>query len=130
MRTITISDKTTTGVLGFDLRDLLQLLGSKAANMQWLVMKDVDCIGPRAEELRGLATRAVRVESRALAAIATGITQVVDGEFCGYEESRPAPTIILRAVDSSSWDISSDRDAILDIFRQHFRAVFEAGEVY
>jgi hypothetical protein len=130
MRTITISDKTTTGVLSFDLRDLLQLIGELTTHLQWVVMDHVECTGPRANDLEGLGASGGRVGMRELMIIAMGIEQVIEGEFHGYEAEQSSPTILLRAVDSSSWDIASTNDELLELFRKRFTEVYEAGDAY
>lgn len=84
---------------------------------------------PRAEELQGLATQGHLISGASLVAIADGVDQVIDGEFLGYEQGDAAPTLVLRAVDSSSWDITSNSEALLDMFWKKYKVVIEAGAV-
>ena len=128
MHTITISDKSTMGVLTFDLRDLLNLVRSEAIGMSWAV-SDVECSGARSAELQELAERGVHISGRELVALANEIDQVVDGEFRAYEEGQSTPTLVFRAVDSSAWDVAAECEHLLDVFRGHFASVFEAGDV-
>ncbi|XXX75806.1 hypothetical protein WMF30_49970 [Sorangium sp. So ce134] len=130
MRAITISDRDpTTGALDFDLRDLLSVIAADAGQLKWEVVSP-DCVGARANELDELAARGVRVSGDLLLDIAEGIEQVIDGEFRAYETGKDSPVLVMRAVDSTSWDIASDNDELLRAFRYRFRSVIEAGDAY
>jgi hypothetical protein len=129
MYTITVSDRRPNRVLAFDLRELLSLIRDDARRMEWSVA-DLECIGASASELENLTLPGARVHGDVLLALAEGIEQVIDGEFCAYEPGNSSPIYLLRAVDSSSWDIAADRDELLDVFRKRFTAVVEAGDAY
>lgn len=127
MQTITVVDRTEARTLSFDLKDLLACLGSVATKLRWQV-RDLECMGRRADELHDLAERGDLIAGAQLVVLAEGIDQVIDGEFLGYEAGSESPTVVLLAVDSSSWDIASTHEVLLDAFRRRFVAVVEVGQ--
>lgn len=129
MRTVSIQDTRETGdVLGFDLRHLLAALGPAARESEWLV-EDVDCTGPRADELVRAAADRQRILGEGLAAIAEGVVQVIDGTFRAFSSDDGRLWVVLRAVDSTSWDVSSSDDGVLQLIRESFSCVRELGDV-
>jgi hypothetical protein len=129
MRTITVMDKREGGNLGFDLRDLLSFVAPTVLQMTWRV-RNLECIGERADDFHNLAAQGDFITGDRLIALAAGVEQVIEGEFFGYEHAAAAqPTLVIRAVDSSSWDIASSSKAVLDTIRVHFVDVFDAGDL-
>ena len=60
--------------------------------------------------------------------LVSGIEQflpVIDGEFVAIESDRELPSVVLRAVDSSWWEIISHDAEVLDAIRKRFRQVEE-----
>jgi hypothetical protein len=77
-----------------------------------------------------LAAKGVRGSGDLLVDITESVEQVIDGEFRAYEMGKDCPVLVMRAVDSTSWDIASDNDDLLRSFRCRFHSVIEAGDVY
>lgn len=127
MHTITLMERQVTRPLSFDLRDLLALAAHAVKRMNWRV-SGLECTGERADDLHRLALYGDLVGGDVLMTLAAGIEQVVDGEFYGYEPGCAEPALVLRAVDSSSWDISAESYAALGVFKAHFADAHNAGD--
>lgn len=127
MHTITLMERQGTDPLSFDLRNLLVLVAPAVRRMNWRIC-GLECVGERSDELHRLALHGDLVDGDLLMTLAAGIEQVIDGEFSGYEPGRAEPTLVFRAVDSSSWDISAESDAVLGVFRRCFSDVHDAGD--
>jgi hypothetical protein len=124
MTGLTILDRDERKVLAFDLRDILPLIGKKAYCSQWKV-QNVEAIGGSgAEELHRLADENLPVSGDRLAELANATTQIVDGEFYAFLED-DRPWLIVRAVDSSAFDIETDDPHILEALRERFSDICE-----
>ncbi|MFO0763125.1 MAG: hypothetical protein U0359_42200 [Byssovorax sp.] len=130
MITVTLLDKDNHGRLAVDLPSILGALGDLTRNMRWAV-SDCEALGAGAEALYAVQNAGFRVSSEKLLSIARQLDQVIDGMFCGYAESEPSgsPVVILTAVDSTSWDVSSNDAEILNHVRENFPEAYEAGDV-
>jgi len=123
MKQLTIADKTADGVLSFDLRDIIRCLGAPAMESYWEIGQ-VECLGAGADAFYKQARQAARLSGRSLLRLADHVDQVIDGEFRGYRNvADREPWVIVRAVDSSAYDIESDDDAALNMLRRRFKEV-------
>ena len=123
MKGITVTDKTADGVLSFDLRDIIRCLGEPAVESYWEI-GDLECLGPDAEAFYKQARQPARLSGRSLLRLADHIDQVIDGEFRGYRNLGDGePWVIVRAVDSSAYDVESNDDAALNTLRHRFKQV-------
>jgi hypothetical protein len=130
MMTVTVLDKDSRGRLTFDLRDVLGALDDLTRDLEWVV-SDCEARGRAASALDAVARDGTPISSAALFAIAQDLDQVIDGTFRGFAEPFliATPQVILVAVDSTSWDISSSDGRVLDRIRARFHDVYEAGDV-
>jgi hypothetical protein len=128
MHGITITDSTDDErMLTVDLIDILRLLGPSATDSEWQI-SGVECAGgAAAEDLHHLADAYGRVAGRTLLSLAAGVTQVIDGVFAGYRDGEKQPWIIIRAVDSSAFDVQSKDEEALARMKRHFRNVTVFG---
>ena len=128
MRGITISDRqANNNILAVNLAEILQLLGPQLALTEWEI-SDIECLGTDSDRLHQLADSQTRVSGETLLQIATNILQVIDGTFAGYLKDKSELSIIVRAVDSSAYDVESSDDAILTKLRQRFQNVEDLPE--
>jgi len=116
------------GGLTFDLPEILGALGQKAQSWVWRG-RDVRYVS---RNERDVAVIQALAEGRAVDGVefVTGLEQLlqtIDGEFEATEPGRPAPTVVIRAVDSSWWEVLSDDATVLAAIRQRFRVVEEDG---
>ncbi|NES74353.1 MULTISPECIES: hypothetical protein [Okeania] len=128
MRGITISDRQpNNNTLTVNLADILQLLGSKLASTEWEVL-DIECLGTNKNPLHELADTKTRVSGDTLLQIASNVTQIIDGTFLCYPDNGQEPNIIIRAVDSSAYDVESSDETILTKLQQRFQQVEDLPE--
>jgi hypothetical protein len=126
MRGVTITDSTKDGrFLAVDLIDILRLLGPSAENAEWRMGALEAAGGAAADELHQLADTGVRVPGRTLLQLATEGTQVIDGVFTGYRTGDNDPWVIIRAIDSSAFDVQTEDTEVLARMRERFRNVAE-----
>ncbi|GAG20040.1 unnamed protein product, partial [marine sediment metagenome] len=63
------------------------------------------------------------VQGTDLLAATENLVQVIDGEFEAVEERSSTPWVVVRAVDSSWWEVLSNDQAVLDTIHAGFEAV-------
>jgi hypothetical protein len=112
------------GGLEFDLREVLLAVEEQSRRCTWrgrdihYVSRD-DCdVGPMHSLGQG---RAVAGDD-----LIDGIgqlLQVIDGEFEATEPGRDNPSLVIRAVDSSWWEVLSDDATVQAAIRRRFRVV-------
>jgi hypothetical protein len=125
MRGLTIMDKDKDGFLTGGLADILRLSEVRARQSEWEV-SDLECLGlSETHELYRAVEMRVRLNGDRLLSLIGDCSQVIDGTFKGYEHGDEEPWVIIRAVDSSAYDIESDDDNLLSRIRQSFKEVKE-----
>lgn len=129
MAGVTILDRTESGDrLAFDLLDVLQEISSELGKTMWR-MEQVECFGEASGELHSLSIAREYVPGTVLLELASKIYQVIDGEFYGYKkESNNKAWIIIRAVDSSAFDVECEDREVLERYRTRFRHVADISE--
>ncbi len=81
----------------------------------------LDATGLGADQLETLAASGSRISGAVLLDIAKNVHQVIWGEFAAYADREgPEPHVIIRAVDSSFYEISSDDPLLLDRLKLAF----------
>ncbi len=100
MPAISIRDRRADGVLRFDLLDLLRLIGPAATASQWMC-SGVEATGNLAAELHDAADHGTPLSGADLLRIASGVLQVVDGDFEATAEPGQPPWLRIRAIDSA-----------------------------
>lgn len=127
MKYVTIRDHDERGRLVFDLIDILKSLGDEATRLRWSV-RNAEVTGHRAEELHRLSDLGIEVGGPEVLKLASEVTQTIDGEFIGRLEVSHDPEIVIRAVDSSYFDVLFHDPRILQMLRRRFRSVSELKE--
>ncbi len=123
MQGITITDSTPEGdFLAFDLIDLLRIIETKSGKLEWAIFS-LECMGSSADELYRIEHSKQRVPGDQFVQLASNITQVIDGEFHGYQTGAQTSWVIIRAVDSAAYDVYSEDDQVLYWLRQQFTHV-------
>ncbi|WP_296085951.1 hypothetical protein, partial [uncultured Agrobacterium sp.] len=120
-------------VLALDLRDLLRLLAPRSLEGRWVVSTVKSSIsgdewfeatGEGGERLEGLAQQDGQLSGSDLAALAEKTRQVIWGEFvCLASTQSDKPWVIIRAVDSTFYEIDSDDDAVLNKISSTYKDV-------
>jgi hypothetical protein len=124
MRVVTITDRESDGAApGFDLVDILRLLQPELHQTEW-TLSGTECVGPEAEQVHRIDDGRQRVSGTSLLALASGLTQVIDGEFIAYgPDGRPWVTIL--AVDSSAYDVISEDESVIARIKARFEEATE-----
>lgn len=119
---VTIREMDENGGLLIDLRDVLALLGTAATSSRWTI-EGVEAIGtPAAELLERLSDAAATVSGDELLKIASDVSQIVDGKFSAFEDNSDSPWIVIAAVDSSAYDVTTSRSDVLDTMKNAFKS--------
>jgi len=127
--------KSSGGVLSFDLRDILRVLGHRATSSWWTAagVPEVDeppmWFGPRADQLDALAASGRRVRGNDLQGIADGVLQVIWGLFEGFDlSSGGTPWVRITAFDSTWFDVQCSDNVLVERLREAFAANPIAGD--
>jgi len=120
-------------VLALDLRDLLRLLAPRSFKARWVVStvkssklghEWFEATGEGGERLEGLAQHDGQISGSDLAALAENTRQVIWGEFVGSAPTQSdKPWVIIRAVDSTFYEIDSDDEAVLNKISSAYKDV-------
>ncbi|MEJ8309778.1 hypothetical protein [Agrobacterium larrymoorei] len=120
-------------VLAVELKDLLRLLAPRSLEERWVVSTVKSSIpgdewfeatGEGGERLEGLAQQDGQLSGSDLAALAEKTRQVIWGEFVGLASTQSdKPWVIIRAVDSTFYEIDSDDDAVLNKISSTYKDV-------
>lgn len=95
--------------LSFDLAEVLAALGPRAITSSWSY-RDLEFVSRNEQEVPELEQNleATRPLSGQDLLRATGrILQVIDGEFAAFDQEEHTPWVIVRAVDSTWWEVES-----------------------
>lgn len=126
MKGVTIKDTgPSRNLLAFDLKDILRAIGPVVESLEWR-LEDIDCTGEGSDEIHDLCDRGEQVTGARLVALAERILQTIDGEFRGYRSDAPdrdMPWLIIRAVDSTVFDVECDDPDVLAAVRRRFTDV-------
>jgi hypothetical protein len=126
MKGLIIKDRKTTWdgktYLAFDLVDILQVIEKHVRDYLWIISKDVEANGDTASEIEGFALSEMRISTSKLLELSRGVVQIIDGTFTAYD-SGDQIMVIIRAVDSTVYDVLSDNLTILEAIRTEFRHV-------
>jgi hypothetical protein len=124
---------TTTGALNFDLDEILGALRPLIVDSMWrcrdLWFTSQDELDVPELERKSESDLGVILSNEALADIAPRLLQVIDGEFAATRPDEARPWLIVRAVDSSWWEIFSEEPDVLDAIRARFTDLTEVDEV-
>ncbi|NEU13214.1 hypothetical protein G3T14_13865 [Methylobacterium sp. BTF04] len=123
----------TNGVLDFDLRHILAALGAQAIECWWMISgvavydEAFDATGEQAGRLEELAASGRRIKGDRLRDLANGTQQVIWGEFQGYvDASATVPVLIVRAIDSTFYEVATNDPRVLQNLKATFRDVRQA----
>lgn len=132
MATLWIHDLDGTG-LAFDLIDLLELLAPQSVQTSWTIstVKSIDpkqewfeAQGEAGEKLEDLAEQDAEISVEELIKLARGSYQVIWGEFLGASDDPQMDFwVIIRAMDSSFYEIVTFDEAVIGKITSHFHDV-------
>lgn len=124
MRGIRIADRDARGVLSFDLRQLLDLLGDRVFQSDWLCfVEECTAVDQETTNLEHAYSDSALLTGREFSELAAHTLQVIDGVFQGFLPGESQPWIKLAAIDSSFWEIYARDPSDLTPFQTAFRNV-------
>lgn len=117
-----------------DLRHVLDLLAPRSRQANWAVATVKSSVeewfevtGPGGSELEKLLDATTRISREALSRLANEIQQVIWGAFIGYlAVEATEPWVIIRAIDSTFYEITTLDATVLDRVRSAYRDVRSA----
>ena len=122
MPRITIRDRIDDA-LSFDLSDLLVLI-PPSIDRSWKV-EYVECYGPSADQLHAFGINSTRMSDRQFHQVAAGIDQTIDGEFRAFLQSSESPSIVIRAMDNTLFEVLTDDPVLIEAIKGRFNDVTE-----
>jgi hypothetical protein len=128
MRGVVIRDGTEpggTGGLEFDLAEVLSALGPRVGESRWS-SRNLSYVSIDETNIDTLDAAAAggSVAGNDLVKTLPQLLQVIDGELQGFSQDS-APWVVIRAVDSSWWEVLSDDPSSLQAIRNRFRVVHD-----
>jgi hypothetical protein len=124
MKAVAIHDSDGTS-LAFDLIDLLKVLAEAATECTW-ECRDVEASGLGATRIHAASDAGDRLTGRELLQALGEVHQVVDGDFFARRPGDEQPWLVIRAMDSSMFVVTTEDDAALGCIRESFRDVRES----
>jgi hypothetical protein len=114
MRGLELRDTDSRGFLNFDLRDILACLGSDAVERTW-TCQDVDCTGEGADQFFEVEYRGQAIPGSRLVDLSRRVLQIIDGTFYGRSPGEDVPSIVIRSVDSTFWEVFGSDESLRKI---------------
>ena len=130
MPKVIIRDGTRPGegnCLSFDLAQVLASLGPRARTSSWSChdLWFVTCDEQDVPELEQESDASQFLSGEDLLAATERLLQVIDGEFAAFDGDESVPWVILRAVDSTFWEVESTEPGVLEAVSASFKDVEE-----
>ena len=101
------------------LRVLLDILGSEGERSIWQV-ENVEALGSGADELHLASDSGRTFFGAELKRLVSKLEQIVDGEFIAFKSNESQPWIVIKAGDSTFYDVMTDELEVLSMFRKVF----------
>lgn len=120
MPTLTICDAF------IDLSRVLAALGNRASDALWQITSGDEpfwAMGESSGRLDDLVKSGSRISGKALSILAEGVEQVVWGEFRAYDGLATKPSFIVRAIDSTCYEIETSDPSIVKSIEATFEDV-------
>ena len=111
--------------LSFDLAEILTALGPRAITSSW-AYRDLEFVSRSEQEgpqLEQDLEATLPLSGKDLLRATDRILQVIDGEFAAFDQEKQTPWVIVRAVDSSWWEVESTDESVLAAVGVCFRSV-------
>lgn len=113
---------SAAGHLGFDLRDILLVIGDSVRASQWRC-SDLWYLEERDGQVGELRERRRRFSGEEIIEFAAGVRQTIDGRFVAKSTEGKRPWLIILAVDSSWWEVWSSKPKVLENLKSAFTKV-------
>ncbi|MFY0573458.1 hypothetical protein ACN28S_03015 [Cystobacter fuscus] len=111
-----------------NLDELLRVLEQFVMGFTWKLHPGEIAPGPSAERIESVDPEEL-MNTLDLLRLITPDVQIIDGEILGYAHpGQELPAVVLRAVDSTSWDIESEDEEVLSVIRKVFPDAMDIPE--
>lgn len=128
-------------MLAVDLRDLIRLFAPRSLRTSWTVStvksgvpghEWFEATGEGGEFLEAMAQLGARISGPEMASLAERTRQVIWGEFSARfpPDENGTPWLVIRAIDSTFYEVETTDPSILKLVRQPFRDVRAAEQAY
>lgn len=114
MRGLELHDADSRGFLVVDLRDVLACLGSDALKRMWTCY-DVESYGEGADDFFDVVYRGRAIPGAELIDLSRRVVQIIKGAFYGSRPGEEMPSIVIRVVDSSFWEVFGSEECLRKI---------------
>jgi hypothetical protein len=91
-------------------------------------LSDVEANGNTAEKLHEINDKGMAISGYDLLSLSTDLTQFIYGNFEAFRNEENSPWLIIRAIDSTEFDVETNDDHILQKVRQSFTDVSDLLE--
>ena len=113
MRGLELRDADSRGFLSFDLRDILACLGRDAIERMW-TWQDVDCTGEGVDEFFEAVYQRQAIPGSRLIELSRRVL-ISDGIFYGRHPGEDAPSIVIKSVNSTLWEVFGSDESLRKI---------------
>lgn len=138
MQGVRISDKHEGRGLSFGLKEILEIIGERVIESTWKCReidyvaksenalsktnknKLIDAFGNSVNEYN---LKKQEMSGKYLQEFAGKVMLIINGEFLGYYQGAKSPWIIIKAFDSSWWEIFSKKPEYVLRFKEAFKDV-------
>jgi hypothetical protein len=130
MEAVTIHDLRPSGgvrILAVDLIDILRLCEPEVAASSWR-LHAVECFGDLAGDLERLAESDAMISGQELLRLASGVHQIIWGDFEAYQAGEDRFWLVVRAIDSTVYVVITEDQQLLERVRARFQDVRSSPE--
>jgi hypothetical protein len=105
-----------------NLQNILRVIGESAVGSQWRCL-NLWYIAMREETIHECRQRRRDFSGKDLLAFAASVHQTIDGEFIAKKDGSNKAWLIIKAVDSSWWEVWSTKPKVLEEIEKGFAKV-------
>ncbi len=109
---------------GSDLYRLVTAFGDRSLRSTWFG-SGLDCNGETTDELYALTDQNKPIEGDNFLSLATGIRQIVAGDFQAFDPGGDSPWVFLRAWEGNGFYVETDDPQVEKQLKAHYQAVEE-----
>jgi len=110
------------GMLSFDLRDILEVIGEPALASEWRCL-NLWYTAVRDGEFGEFRERRRRLSGKELVEFSASVHQSIDGKFIAKKNGTNKPWLIILAVDSSWFEVWCSKQEVIEKLKDRFAKV-------
>ena len=109
-------------MLSFDLRDILEVIGEPALTSDWRCL-NLWYTAVKDGQFSEFRERRRRLSGKELVEFTASVHQSIDGKFIAKKDGTNKPWLIIRAVDSSWFEVWCSKQEVLEELKGRFTQV-------